>query len=606
MIQAHLGSQPYRRFRAVSPLILALTLAALACQSMPLERAAATAPEPSGVLTTGTLGQRGEAEHGMVVSAHPLASEAGLEMLRRGGNAVDAAVAAAFAVGVVEPMMGGIGGSGGMLIWRQADRRTEYLDFYARAPAGTDPETAAVRADPARLVAVPGAVKGLLAAHDSFGRLETGEVIAPAIRLAEDGFRVSSLLARTVAADSAKLMLSARVQELFWPDMRPLGAGEWLVQPELAVTLRRIAGLGAAGFHEGPVAEEIIRVVRPGGNPMTMTDLAEFEPTWRRPVCGTFRGTTVLSAPPPQAGFQVVQTLHMLDAAPLAALGWPTASPAAFHALIGALRVGIADRQAYLGDPGATPVPAVGLTAPAYANARRPGAEVRARIEPGDPWDNELAGPTPNCAPFQPVEPASGHSAAWGAPPPAGEDEGGETTHLSVVDSEGNAVSLTFTQGAYFGSGMWAAGTFLNNAMAIFSSDPESPNALRPGARPASTTTPTIIIEEDRVRLVVGSPGGGRIPPAVIQAIVYVVEYGLDPFEALRMPRVQPQFSTPVLELEQGFAGALLGEARDMGYEPAVLPPLSLYFGGVHMIERRGGRWIGAADPRRDGQVRGY
>lgn len=552
----------------------------------------------------------------MVTSAHPLASDAGLDMLRRGGNAVDAAVAAAFAIGVAEPMMSGIGGSGSMLIWDEDSERAEYLDFYGSAPLGLDPPNADVRGDPSRLVAVPGAVRGLLDAHDRFGRLSRQDVLAPAIGLASDGFPVSPLLARTIVDDSAKLTRPGRAQELFWPEMRPLAAGERLVQPELAATLRRISERGAPGFHEGVVAEEIVAVLRDGGNPITLDDLAGYEPTWRRPVCGMYRGHVVLSSPPPQGGIQVVETLNLLDRTRLREQGWPTASGEAFHTLASALRTGMADRQAFLGDPDSSAVPAAGLTAPGYADARTLPSGVPERIERGDPWSFDAAPVTGACAAFEPAGPATGRrsvghgSTAAHLPELHQNDEdgtqGGETTHLSVVDREGNAASLTVTQGAYFGSGMWAAGTFLNNAMAIFSSDLEGPNALRPGARPTSTTTPTILLQDDDVRMVVGSPGGGRIPPAVVQAIVYAVEYGLDPLEALRMPRMQPQFSTPRIELEQGYSGAVLGEAHAMGYSVTVHPPLSLYFGGVHMIERRGDHWVGAADPRRDGQVRGH
>ena len=576
-----------------------------------------------------TAGKRGVAERGMISSAHPAASDAGLEMLRRGGNAVDAAIAAAFAIGVVEPMMSGIGGGGNMLIWRQAERAADHLDFYASAPAGVDVEDPRLDAHPARMVAVPGAVSGLLTAHERFGVLSREAVLAPAIRLAGDGFFVSPLLARTVADDSALLARQPRVRALFLPGGRPLAPGDRLVQPELAETLRRIAALGAEGFYAGPVAGAVLDAVREGGNPMTARDLAGYAATWRRPVCGTYLGLTVLSAPPPQAGVQVIETLHLLERHGLVEAGLPLTSARAFHTLAAAIRTATADRQTHLGFPDSVAVPTVGLTAPAYADARTLDREAPRRVAPGDPWRHETDAPPPACARYEPFGPspqplgpspqplgpssrggAPGGGAPWsGAPGEAREDgvEDGETTHLVVVDAWGNAVSLTITQGAYFGSGAWAAGTFLNNAMSIFSRNRESPNRLRPGARPASATAPTIVLEPDgRVRLVVGSPGGGRIPPAIIQSMVYVLGYGLDPLEALGMPRIQGRYTTPLVDVEQGFTGEVLGEARALGYTLRPWPPLSLYFGGVHLIERRDGAWIGAADPRRDGQVRGY
>jgi gamma-glutamyltranspeptidase/glutathione hydrolase len=198
------------------------------------------------------------------------------------------------------------------------------------------------------------------------------------------------------------------------------------------------------------------------------------------------------------------------------------------------------------------------------------------------------------------VDPAVGAAEAEGV------HEGGETTHLSVVDADGNAVSLTITQGVYFGSGAFAAGTFLNSAMNLFSDDPDHPNALGPDRVPRSTTTPTILLRDGRVHMVLGSPGAGRIPPAVLQSIVYVLDYGLDPFAALSMPRVNPYFSTTEVEFEQGVHARVLAGATELGYRLTAFPPASLYFGGVHMILRRGDRWVGAADPRRDGTVTGY
>jgi gamma-glutamyltranspeptidase / glutathione hydrolase len=552
----------------------------------------------------------------MVASAHPLASEAGVEMLRRGGNAVDAAVATAFAVGVVEPMMAGIGGSGGMLIWEQNTGSANYLDFYARAPSDLPSDAAEARSDhPARLVAVPGTVAGLLEALERKGTLPRDVILSPAIDLAEDGFPISGLLARTIAADSAKLTVFEASRDRFWPGYRPLGAGDRLRQPELAATMRRIAADGTRGFHEGPVAREIVDLLQAYGNPITREDVAGFEPVWRRPVCGTYRGRTVLSAPPPQSGMQIVQTLQLLDAHDLNGLGLPLASADAMHAMVQALRTATVDRQRHLGDPDVVRVPAAGLTATGYAQARAHAAVVgdgRAvqRVEPGDPWAFDASEPVPACRPLDPFPAATAavpHPAAETSSAVAEEwSDEGETTHISVVDAEGNAVSLTFTQGAYFGSGAWAAGTFLNNAMAIFSADPESPNHLQPGRAPASTTTPTVVLEDGRVRMVVGSPGGGRIPHAVVQAIVYALDFGLSPAEALRAPRVYPHFSVPRVEFEQGIDGAILEGLRARGYRLEVHPPLSLYFGGVHMIKRKDGQWVGAADPRRDGAVRGH
>ena len=591
--------------------ILSLLLFALwACQPAPVQ------PAPGPDAPTRILPGEVAADRGMAVSAHPLASEAGVEMLEAGGNAVDAAVATAFAVGVVEPMMAGIGGSGGMLIWSQAEGRADYLDFYARAPSTLEPDAAERRDDhPARLVAVPGTVAGLLEAHERFGVLPRERIMEPAIRLAEEGFPISGLLARVIADDSVKLTLYEGSQELFWPEHRPLAAGERLVQSELAAAMRRISRDGAAGFHEGAVAREVVDVLRADGNPITTGDLAGFEPVWRRPVCGIYRGRTVLSAPPPQSGMQIVQTLHLLEATDLARHGLPPHAGAAADALTGALRLATADRMRFMADPDHELVPAAGITSPAYARERARllsgSGTVPHRIEAGDPERFEQAPPSAGCEQLDPFGPAATSGQAMGTISPytwseKSEASEGETTHIAVTDNEGNAVSLTFTQGAYFGSGVWAAGTFLNNAMAIFSDDPESPNFLTAGRAPASTTTPTIILEEGRVRMVVGSAGGGRIPHAVVQAIVYTLDYGLTPLQALGMPRIHPHVTTPRIQFEQGYRGEVLEALRARGYRLEAMPPGGLYFGGVQMIERRNGQWVGAADPRRDGEPRGH
>ncbi len=556
-------------------------------------------------------GKRAVAEHGMVAAAHPLASEAGLEMLLAGGNAIDAAVAAAFAVGVVEPMMSGLGGGGSMLLWRQEAARADFVDFYASAPASPDyalREHEGSWSD-ALGVAVPGMVAGLLEAHERHGDLTRQQVLAPAIRLAEQGFPVGALLARTIADDSAKLNATPAAR-LFWPDGRPLRAGEWLRQPELAATLREVAESGPGGFYRGPVAREVVRILNAGGNPMTLEDLDAVRARWKRPVCGLYRGRVVLSAPPPQSGIQIVETLNLLEPYDLVEMGAPTTSLPTFTLLTAALRASTADRNTYVGDPAAGRVPITALASQSFAAARgvQPGQRPEPRVAPADADSLPRADLEDGCSTFDAfrTEHTAGATARAVHPDPE-ESTGGETTHLSVVDVEGNAVSITVTQGSYFGTGAYAAGTFFNSAMFLFSDDPDHPNALGPNRVPRSTTTPTMLLRDGRVQMVVGSPGGGRIPPAVVQSILYTVDYGLDPLAALSMPRINPYFTSPTVQFEQGVDDGVLAGAARLGYELEAFPPLSLRFGGVHLIQRRDtGEWVGAADPRRDGEVRGY
>ncbi len=555
-------------------------------------------------------GKRLVAEHGMVASANPYASEAGLEMLRNGGNAVDAAVAAAFAVGVVEPMMSGLGAGGGMLIWLQDSSRAEYIDFYATA--GADPDTALNHYKGSRVtargVAIPGAVAGLLDAQARYGKLPRSAVLAPAIRLAAEGFPVHSLLARVIEEDSAKLASSPGAQAIFLPDGHPIAPGATLVQNELANTLRLVAEQGPAGFYKGKIANEIVAALHADENPITIEDLGGFEPRWRRPVCAVYRGRTVLSAPPPQSGMQVLEALNLLAPYDLAKLGLPSRSPEAFRVLTGALRVSVTDRNAYIGDPTYASVPAAGLASPAYASER---ASLLSRdpvpdtMEAGNPWATDSAAPTAGCASFEPFGPSKISPRV--AETPHGRDDHGysETTHLSAVDVEGNAVALTYTNGLFFGSGTWVAGTFLNSAMFNFSRDDSSANARGPHRVPSSTISPTIVLRGGRAELVVGSPGSAAIPPAVVESIIYTLDYGLDPMAALRMPRVIPTRTT-TLQLEGGFSPEVVAAAHRLGYDLRLTPPVALAFGGVHLIARVGNHWVGAADPRRDGEVRGY
>lgn len=572
--------------------------------------AAACAPSRIEPTLAPDTGKRLVAKHGMVASANPYASEAGLEMLRQGGNAVDAAVAAAFAVGVVEPMMSGLGAGGGMLIWLQDSSRAEYVDFYSTA--GADPDTALSHfrgpSNTPRAAAVPGAVAGLLDAQARYGKLPRAAVLAPAIRLASLGFPVHSLLARVIAEDSAKLAASRGASAIFLPGGHPIAPGATLVQSELAKTLRLISDQGPPAFYRGEVAEAIVDALHDGGNPITTTDLAGFEPRWRRPVCTVYHGRTVLSAPPPQSGIQVLEALNLLDAYDLPERGLPSRSPEAFQLLTAALRVSVTDRDAYIGDPTFAPVPAAGITSGAFAENRKSLLALEPvpdTMTPGNPWTADGTPPAAACARLEPFGPSK-IPPRVAQLPHDGPDQGfSETTHLSAVDEHGNAVALTYTNGLFFGSGTWVAGTFLNSAMLNFSRSDSSANARGPHHVPSSTISPTIVLRDGRAELVVGSPGSAAIPPAVVESIVYTLDYGLDPLAALRMPRVIPTWST-ALRLEGGFSPEVIAAAHRLGYDIRPTPPVELAFGGVHLIARVGDVWVGAADPRRDGEVRGY
>jgi len=598
--------------RSLRRLIPAVAL--LAACSTPAARPAAN------VTLAPDLGKRLVAEHGVVSSAHPRASEAGLEMLRAGGNAVDAAVATAFAVSVGEPQMSGLGGGGSMLVWLRERGRAEYVDFYA----AQRPEAwrGLVRGDAPRTdlrrVAIPGEVAGLLEAHARFGKLSRAVVMAPAIRLAEEGFPVNQILAQMIASDSAKLFRYPASRRVFWPDGRRVQAGDLFRQPELAATLRRIAERGRKGFEEGAEAEALVRQLNEGGHPATLADLAAFTPQWKRPLCGEYRGLVVLSAAPPQTGHQIIHTLELLEPYDLRALGLPTRSARAFDVLTSAMRVGMTVAN-HGDDPNWTAAPVTGVISPAFAATRRSlvgTGRAETRFASSDPTPFVGEAPASRCAPLDPYRAAPSSSAASddAASDAALLDDGardGETTHISVVDADGNAVALTQTNSSTFGVGDRAAGGFmLNDSGTDHSRDTTraaAQSAPAAGRHPfrirRSTIAPTIVLKDGRAHMVVGAPGGGRIPTEIVQTMVYVLDYGLDPLEALRLPRIFPSPTSRAVQLENGFGATLLGEIRAMGYEPTAE---SSGYARLYMIVRRGDRWIGVADPRHNGEVRGY
>lgn len=552
-------------------------------------------------------GKRVVAQRAAVTSANPLASEAGIEILRRGGNAVDAAIATAFAIGVVEPQMSGLGGGGAALVWLQDTGRAEYLDFYSSQPVAPFVQNPAEPTTPGpdlREVAVPGEVAGLHALHERFGSLPWADLLQPAIRLAGEGFPVNQILAQMIASDSAKLAAFDGF-ELVWPGGRPLAPGDLLRNSRLAGVLRDIAARGPPAFYEGDVAREVIRVMNAGGHPINATSFAGFEPQWKRPLCTDYRGRTVLSAPPPQTGAQVLHTLELLEPHDLAALGLPTRSARAFDVLTSALRVGMADNRGN-SDPDWQHVPAAAMASEAFARTRAGmvgAGQAPDSIVAGDPGAVGDVQPAPGCAIHEPWTAApvtTGTGASGTGPEPAG---GGETTHISIVDGDGNAVALTQTNSSLFGSGAFAAGFFLNDSGYRFTPSSLAAGGRRPWRTRTSTIAPTVVLEDGTVKMVVGAPGGGRIPTAIAQNMVYALDYGLDPLEAVRMPRIFPSPRSPEVQLENGFAADVLAQARAMGYRPAAL---SFGYARLYMIVRDGNRWIAVADPRHDGEPRGF
>ena len=598
------------------------------------------------------------ARQGVVTSANGLASDAGLAMLKAGGNAIDAAVATAFALGVVEPQMSGLGGSGAAMVWLERDDRPVYLDFYAAQPAdswrgrtepaqtsptqgapgtpdapGAAPGGLTVTIEPLgresesvpaggarrepgdlRIVGIPGNVAGLLTLHEKLGKLTRAQVMAPAIALAEEGFPVGQVLAEFILSGQPKMRPFPRAVALYAPDGHPHAPGDTLKNPELAESLRRVMRDGRAGFYQGPTAEALIATLNQGKHPATLADLAAYEPQWKRPLCTDYRGLTLLSAPPPLTGFQVLHTLELLEPFDLKSLGLPIRSAAAFDLITSALRVGQAAARGN-GDPNWVQVPANGISSADFAARRKSliGSRTAPKsIESADAKPFDSASPVGACANYEPYGPtppvpSTAAPVAFNSQPdPVGErsDElSGETTHISVVDKDGNAVSLTQTNSTVWGSGGFTGGFFLNDSGFNFTDENINlPSRSRWRIR-TTTIAPTIALRRGDVQLVIGAPGAARIPTEIVQVMLYILDYGLDPLDAVKLPRIFPSAQTPRVQLEHGFAPELLRDIRAMGYDPIAE---SGGYARLYLIARRGNTWIGVADPRHDGQPRGY
>ena len=534
-------------------------------------------------------------ERGMVSTKHRLASAAALEMLRGGGNVIDAAVAAAFAVGVVEPASSGIGG-GGYLVY-QVGERGGVFGFPMRAPLDVTPDLYRLTGAPAvgafgwpgveddanlegpRSIAVPGAVAGLTAAHRALGHLPLDEVIAPAVELARGGFALEFHDLMAFAPQIGKLTRYPELRRVFLPAGElPVGIeipgpgfrrGEpvraepaKIRQPELADTLETIGTEGADGFYRGGVANRLVDAVQGAGGMLSHADLERYRPFhWQvgdasdgAPLEVRYRNLRVRVAPFASGGITSAMTLQLLDGTDLAACGHNTAE--ALHRYICAARLAYADRFAFLADPESAEVPWQGLTSPAYA-ARRwetVGGKAPRHFKPGDPWQEE------------------GRRAPRRAPGSAPAYQDG-TTHLCVMDGAGNAVSLTNTLMSGFGSGVVAAGTgvILNNGMMWFDPVPGHVNSIAPRKLPLNNMSPLLVLDERGARLAVGASGGRRITNCVTNLVVKMLDFGLGPQQAIDAPRLD--CSTPLTAIDGRVAAEVIDELRDRRHHAAAIDP---------------------------------
>ena len=561
----------FRTFALLCPL-LAVSVAALAQSSPQLETARTAIPAVQAVT----------ARNGMVVAQEGRAARIGADVLARGGNAVDAAVAVGFAMAVTYPRAGNLGGGGFMVIHR-ASGEAVAIDYRETAPAATtrdmfldgngEPDPMKSR-DSALAIGVPGTVAGLALAHARYGsgKFPLTDLIAPAIALAADGIPVEDDVADTLPSARDKLARWPASARIFLRDGQALRPGERLVQADLAETLRAIAKDGPRAFYEGAVADKIVTAVRAAGGIFTRDDLRNYRPRIRAPVRGSYRGYEILSMPPPSSGGIVLaEALNILEGYRLDA-----PSPPNLHILIEAMKRAYADRARYLGDPDAVEIPK-NLTSKAYAARLREGIGERATAS------SQLQAPR----------------------------EGANTTHFSVIDRDGNAVATTYTLNFSYGLGLVAEGTgvLLNNELDDFTAKPGAANAFglvgydanlpAPGKRPLSSMSPTIVLKDGKPVLVTGSPGGSRIISAVLQVIVNSIDFNMPIDRAVSAPRLHHQWLPDVVDVEPGFAPETLTALQARGHRINPRQPST----SANSLAVTPQGYVGAADPRTRGAL---
>ena len=547
---------------------------------------------PHGVRAAGyrpvAMGRRG-----MVCSGHQAASLAGIQTLQRGGNAVDAAIAVAAALNVAEPNMSGIGGDGFIMIYARETGRVEVVNATGPAPQRATRESylpAGIPMKGIRSVSVPGLVDGWLEAQARYGRLPVGKALEPAIELCEGGIPVSRRLAEALAGEK-QFGQFATSRPIFWPDGRPLHAGEVMFQRDLAKTFRGLIEHGRDYFYAGPVARAIDATSKEHGGAVAYDDLARYKARWQEPIVTTYRGRTVYESPPNSSGHVLLQELNLIEGFDVAALGWH--SPPAIHLMVEAKKLAFADRERYLGDPDFVDVPVGGLLSKEYAAARRK------LIDP------ERAAPPNSVAAGEPRE---------------------DTTCFVVADGEGNAVCQIQSLQQGFGAALVAGdtGVLLNNRMTYWHLEPGHPDCLEPGKRVRHTMNTCMVFEAPadgagtgELRLVLGTPGADTQVQTNLQLATSILDFGLNAVEAVEAPRWRhlqsptestvPHVCEDALNLEARFGAETQEALRRLGHPVKVIEPWGAT-GSAMVIERDAAAGVlqGGADPRRDGHALGW
>jgi gamma-glutamyltranspeptidase/glutathione hydrolase len=538
------------------------------------------------------------APHAMVASTSEIASRIGADVMKKGGNAVDAAVAVSLALAVTWPSAGNIGGGGFMLV-RKADGTAEALDYRERAPLAATRDmyldasgnvVKGLSTEGYKAVGVPGTVAGLALAHQRHGKLKWAELVEPARKLAAEGFPVNYHLSRSLRSNSTQKKMSGfpESQRIYQRNGRFYEMGERFVQPELAATLMRIRDKGRDGFYRGETARLLIADIRAHGGIITAEDLAGYEPTIRKPLRTTYRGYEIITMPPPSSGgIALIEMLNMLGAYDLKAMGWHSSQQ--IHLVTEIERRAFADRAQFLGDTDFVKVPVTALVSRPYAEKRR------ADIDLTHASSSSVVG-AGNPAPY----------------------ESAETTHFTIVDAEGNVVSSTYTLNDSYGSGVTAKGTgvLLNNEMDDFTSKPGVPNdyqliqgeanAIQPKKRPLSSMTPTIALKDGKVAFAIGSPGGPTIINTVLQVVLNVIDFGMDIQEAIAAPRFHHQWLPDELYWEQRGINRDTREALErMGHKFRDTPSALGDAQGI-AVDPVSGMRMGASDPRLGGVPVGW
>ncbi len=542
-----------------------------------------------------------KAKHGMVVAQEPIAADVGASVLKGGGNAIDAAIAVGFALAVTHPSAGNIGGGGFMLV-RLADGKTTFLDFREAAPQkatpnmyiGPDGKPTRDSIVGWRASGVPGSVAGFELAYRKFASRSWADLLAPAVQLARDGFVVDEAFAASLNSPESRLQLDSESRRIFLRDGNPYKPGDKFQQPDLAATLARVARNGAKEFYEGDTAKRLVAAMATHGGLISVDDLKSYRVIERAPLEGDYKGFHVLTAPPPSAGgIGLLQMMGILAGTSYDAAGPDSAT--AVHYEAESMRRFYADRSEYLGDPAFYNVPVKQLLDPAYLAWRR------GTIDPNRATPSDLIGPgLPKSLNARNARVSLTEST--------------QTTHYNVIDEKGNAVAVTYTLNGSFGNGITVPGLgfLMNNEMDDFVAKPGEPNmfglvggeanAIEPGKRPLSSMTPTIITNNGKLFMAVGAPGGSRITTGVMEVILNVLDFHMNPQDAVDLPRFHHQWKPDVLYLQNGFPDAAEQALRNMGYHVEST-------GGVARVEAivaHDGVLEGGTESRGHGKVSGY